>query len=174
MSSIKTRFNAQSSLTLGGGAKTAANMRLVAWPRVCGRARPTRLKAEKWSTRTETELESTWHWSPRWSPREPCRATFFHSDGWPIGKVVTCYSIWCPWISYYEASTDHLPKSAIYFSQKRLNNGWRDSFSIPATQRTLQALCRIQLLFTFPRHAGTQAHRRIVHYSDKSTAQRGK
>lgn len=84
VSSINTTFNAQSLLTLGGGAKTAASMRLVAWPRVWGRALPTRLKAEKWSTRTETELESTWHWSPRWSPREPWSATFFHSDGWPV------------------------------------------------------------------------------------------
>lgn len=84
VSSINTTFNAQSSLTLGGGAKTAANIRLVAWPRVWGRALPTRLKAEKWSTRTETELESTWHWSPRES--RPCNATFFHSDGWPVGQ----------------------------------------------------------------------------------------
>lgn len=81
VSSIKITFNAQSSLTLGGGANTAASIRLVALPRVCGRALPTRLKAEKWSTRTETELESTWHWSPRES--RPWSATFFHSDGWP-------------------------------------------------------------------------------------------
>lgn len=34
VSSIKITFNAQSSLTLGGGANTAASIRLVALPRV--------------------------------------------------------------------------------------------------------------------------------------------